>query len=274
MQRSGPTLAAVLLVLALSWPAAASGLPTVEAPGSEAGALVEEDHQVGEACLLGIPDAPIGIGACPGVRPGAVARAPQGTCTLNFVVTGRPEQPEDPTRMFIGTAGHCVLADDGERSWAPGTGPAVRDGAGEEIGRVVYARLGPNADYALIEPGRGVSVSPTVCHFGGPEGVAPASSETNVIVQHSGQAMGFGSTVPGRSHLARRFDDTVQVRFDGPVSLGDSGSPLLRSRRAVGIIVSIGTNTDGAGRALRLGPQLSRAGAVLNLKMSLVHAPA
>jgi hypothetical protein len=257
-------LLALLLALGLLAPAGAAPLPASVAK-----------QEADERCLLGDDDTPFGVGACPGVRPGAMVRAPEGVCTFNYVVTGAPIPPaEGPTRTFIGTAGHCVLGSAGERAWASGTGPVVQDANRNEVGRVVYARLGEGADYALIEPDRGITVDPSVCHFGGPTGVAGPSSDTYVVVQHSGQGTVLGSTIPGRSHVARWFDDPQQVRFDGPVTIGDSGAPLNRNRQAVGIVVTLGANSSGLIRALRLGPQLRRAGEVLGLRMSLVTADA
>jgi hypothetical protein len=260
MARSTAPLLTVLLVVLL-----------VAALGPPAGAVTPDAGvATAETCLSAGPDDPVGVGACPGVRPGAALRTDIASCTFNYVVTGAPTQ--GPTRTFIGTAAHCVMAEPGDRRWGPGAGPVARDGAGNEIGRVVYAHLSDSGDYALIEPHAGVAVDPRMCHFSGPTGIAPPSNESNGLVQHSGQGLGFGSVVPGRSHLARRLDDPREVRFDGPASFGDSGAPVGRNGAAVGVLVSIAANPSGAVRAWRLGPQLARAGQLLGLRMALVTA--
>jgi hypothetical protein len=202
--------------------------------------------------------------------PGAAVQTSQGSCTLNFVVRGTPR--EDAARTFIGTAGHCVLAEPGERTWAAGAGPEARDGSGAPLGRVVYARLDETGDYALIEPLRDVAVEPAMCHFAGPSGTAGPSGDTTVLLQHTGRGLGVSAVAPGRTGLARRFDHPTEVRMDAVASLGDSGGPVARSGQAVGVVVSIGSNLGGPVRVLRLGPMLDRAGSRLGLSMMLVPA--
>lgn len=55
--------------------------------------------------------------------------------------------PGSDGRRYIGTAGHCILGDSpfggdaGEATWAPGSGPVARDGAGDRIGEVAGDRI-------------------------------------------------------------------------------------------------------------------------------------
>src|SRR6185295_8502592 len=115
--------------------------------------------------------APVGITACPGVRPGAIVESDVGQCTFNFVFAG------GDGAMYIGTAGHCILGespiggDVGETSWAAGTGPEARDAAGARIGEFSYAILQDPKDFAVIRVDPAVGVSAQVCHFGGPTGI-------------------------------------------------------------------------------------------------------
>ncbi|HEV2075557.1 MAG TPA: hypothetical protein VGR10_04915, partial [Thermoleophilaceae bacterium] len=95
----------------------------------------------GKRCdLIGVPAAaPVGVGRCRGVRPGAVVETPVGFCTLNFLF-----RDGDGDR-YIGTAGHCILGDGRyrkvrEREWG-GRGPVARDAGGKAIGRFRYAVL-------------------------------------------------------------------------------------------------------------------------------------
>ena len=122
--------------------------------------------------LIEVPAAaPLGTGECPGVRPGAVVESDNGQCTFNFLFQG-----SDGAR-YIGTAGHCILGDDplggdaGEQSWAAGSGPEARDGAGNRIGEFAYAILQDPKDFALIRLDPGVAANAQMCHFGGPTGV-------------------------------------------------------------------------------------------------------
>src|SRR5688572_16921757 len=60
--------------------------------------------------LIGVPAAdgslPVGVGTCPGTRPGAEVQSEIGLCTLNFLF----ETPDE--ERYIGSAGHCVLGTD------------------------------------------------------------------------------------------------------------------------------------------------------------------
>src|SRR5206468_9270960 len=111
--------------------------------------------------LITVPTAtPIGIASCPGVRPGAIVRTDKGQCTFNFLFIG------SDGRRYIGTAGHCILGDSltsgdvGEFAWAPGSGPAARDGGDNQIGEFAYAVLQDPKDFALIRLDDVVSPSP------------------------------------------------------------------------------------------------------------------
>jgi hypothetical protein len=102
--------------------------------------------------LIEVPTAaPVGITACPGVRPGAIVNSDVGQCTFNAAFT------DGNGALYIGTAGHCILGespiggDVGEQSWAPGTGPVASDASGAPIGRFVYAILQDPKDFSLIE---------------------------------------------------------------------------------------------------------------------------
>jgi hypothetical protein len=218
---------------------------------------------------------PVRMGSCPGVRPGAAVRTDLGGCTFNFVYRGVvPGRPDLPVRTFIGTAGHCIVAS-GERAWAPGQGPTARDSSGAVIGRFVYANVSSIRDFALIEVLPGVYVNPEVCHWGGPFSLDRSTGSGPVLLEHSGQGVLFGSTIPGRTHIARTYQDPNVIRFEGLALQGDSGSGMVRSdsKAAVGVLVALAAHADGPVLATRIGPQLDRAGAVLGLSMSLVPAP-
>ena len=106
--------------------------------------------------------APVGVTACPGVRPGGIVNSDVGQCTFKFVFAG------SDGRTYIGTAGHCILGaspfggDVGEMSWAPGTGPVASDAGGSRIGEFAYAILLDPKDFSLIRVDPGIPVSPQV----------------------------------------------------------------------------------------------------------------
>jgi hypothetical protein len=234
--------------------------------------------------LIGVPAAtPIGTGACPGVRPGAIVESDVGQCTFNFLFQGSDGQ------RYIGTAGHCILGDDplggdaGERSWAPGAGPVARDGDGNRIGEFAYAILQDPKDISLIRLDPGVAASPQMCHFGGPTGVNSDQGADPVILHHFGQGIGLGTVVPGRSALAIGTPNADHVYAEGVVVPGDSGSGIISDDgRAVGVIVTTGIHTGSAGTdgldaglmgITRLAPQVARAQQVLGIGLTLQQAP-
>jgi hypothetical protein len=228
---------------------------------------------------------PIGVGPCPGVRPGAIVRSDAGRCTFNFLFTG-----SDGAR-YMGTAGHCILGDSptggdvGEEVWAPGTGPEARDGAGNRVGEFAYAVLEDPKDFGLIRLDPGVDANPQMCVFGGPTGINSDRPGllAPVLLHHFGQGVGLGATVPGRSAAALGMPDPDHVYAEGIVVPGDSGSGIISADgRAVGVIVTVGVHLASIGSTgldagtvgvTRLAPQLERAEGVLGIDLTLETAP-
>jgi hypothetical protein len=235
--------------------------------------------------LIPVPSAaPVGVAeSCPGVRPGALVESDSGLCTFNFLFTG------SDGRRYIGTAGHCILGespfggDEGERSWAPGSGPVARDGDGNRVGEFAYAILQDPKDFALIRLDPGVVANAQMCHFGGPTGINSDRTASAVVLHHFGQGVGVGTAVPARSATALGMPHPDHVYAQGAVVPGDSGSAIQSSDgRAVGVIVttglhlgSIGTSGVDAGTTgiTRLAPQVQRASQVLGAGLTLVTAP-
>lgn len=236
--------------------------------------------------LIEVPAAtPVGTGSCPGVRPGAVVRSDTGQCTFNFLFDA------SDGRRYIGTAGHCILQQDdaggdvGERTWPAGTGPAARTAAGNRIGEFAYAILDDPKDFALIRLDPGVSADAGMCHFGGPTGVNDDRPDATspVALNYFGEGVGVGSVVPARSAVALGMPDPDHVYAQGAAVPGDSGSAVISGDgRAVGVLVTVGVHTDGAGAPepeagtvgiTRLTPQLRRGERVLGVVLVLREAP-
>ena len=262
--------------------AAACALATAAAPASAA----ENDFTLGgRSCkLIGVPAAaPVGTGACPGVRPGAVVNSETGQCTLNFLFTG------SDGRRYIGTAGHCILGespvggDAGEQSWAPGSGPEATDSEGERIGDFAYAVLQDPKDFALIRLDPGVEASPQMCHFGGPTGVNSDLTSSPTVLQHFGNGLAVGSALPARTHVALSMPDPDHVFAMGAAAPGDSGSGVISADgRALGVLVTVGLHSGGIGTGgldagavgiTRIAPQEARAEQVLGTALALETAP-
>lgn len=236
--------------------------------------------------LIEVPAAaPVGVGTCPGVRPGALVRSDRGQCTFNFLFQG------SDGRRYIGTAGHCILGesptggDVGEMSWAPGTGPVARDAAGNRIGEFAYAILQDPKDFALIGLDPNVEANAGMCHFGGPSGVnddRPGITQP-VVLNYFGEGIGLGTLLPARSALAAGMPHPDHVFAEGAAVPGDSGSGIISSDgRAVGVVVTVGIHsssigTDGADAGVvgitRLSPQVQRAQDVLGINLELQQSP-
>ena len=254
--------------------------------------LLGKQSTVGDWTLGGVPcelievpaATPLGTGACPGVRPGAVVESDNGQCTFNFLFQG------SDGRRYIGTAGHCILGDDplggdaGEQSWAPGAGPEARDGDGNRIGEFAYAILKDPKDFAVIRLDPGVAANAQMCHFGGPTGVNTDQGADPVLLHHFGQGLGVGAVLPARSALAAGMPSPDHVYAAGAVVPGDSGSGIISADgRAVGVIVTTGLHTGSLGTSgldagtmgvTRLAPQVARAEQVLGHGLDLQEAPA
>ena len=234
----------------------------------------------GQACdLIEVPKVraatPVGIGGCPGVRPGGTVTSEGGQCTFNFLFTG-----SDGNR-YIGTAGHCILGDSpiggdaGEQTWAAGSGPDAFDANGNKIGEFAYAILQDPKDFSLIRLDAGVQASPQMCHFGGPTGINSDITSATTVLEHYGNGLGTGQTVPGRSAIAFGLPDPDHVYAEGLVTPGDSGSGIISSDgRAIGVIVTTGFHSSSIGTSgidvgtmgvTRLAPQLERARQQLGL---------
>jgi len=234
--------------------------------------------------LIEVPAAaPVGIGPCDGVRPGAIVNSDTGQCSFNFVFTG------SDGATYVGTAGHCILGespvggDVGESAWPPGAGPEARDASDARIGEFAYAILEDPKDFALIRLDPGVEASPQMCHFGGPTGVNDDSTADLVVLQHYGNGVAIGSVLPARTGLALGMPDPDHVFAQALALPGDSGSGIVSDDgRAVGVVVTVGVHTGGIGTGgvdagiagiTRLTPQVERAEDVLGIGLALQTAP-
>jgi hypothetical protein len=234
-------------------------------------------------CLVtGRADAadPFGADACPGVRPGAVMQDPQQNAyTMGFFFSGANGRDK---ATYFSTVGDLVLPVVGTRTWSGTSGPAVRDADGKVIGHFVYAFRTdtPNADsFGLVRVDKGVTWSPSVCHFGGPTGMDKDSSLAPFEVQLYGQSLEFvgGNVVPARSAIAESSADPDQVTIIGPVDtffsgLGDDGAPVLTTDgRAVGLLTTAATaGTQDGVEVRRLTPVVAKAAKATGLKLTLL----
>jgi hypothetical protein len=234
--------------------------------------------------LIEVPAAaPFGVGACPGVRPGAIVNSDTGQCTFNFLFAG------SDGRTYIGTAGHCILGespiggDVGEEEWAPGDGPEARDANDARIGEFAYAILQDPKDFALIRVDPGVPASAQMCHFGGPAGTNSDLTADPVVIHHYGNGIAIGTVLPARTGVALGMPDPDHVYAQHVALPGDSGSGVIGDDgRAVGVLVTVGIHGGSIGTGgvdagivgiTRLAPQVTRASSVLRVGLALATAP-
>ncbi len=236
--------------------------------------------------LIKVPAAdgsmPVGVGTCPGVRPGAEVVSEVGQCTLNFLF----ETPDK--ERFIGTAGHCILGDGpvadraGEKTWPKGQGPVAKDRDGHRIGEFAYAILQDPKDFSLIRLDPGVESNPEMCDFGGPTGINDDINGNPTVLQYFGNGIGIGTALPARSAVAMGLPNADHVYAAGLALPGDSGSAVIsEDGRAVGVLVTVGIHGFGVDQngvdfgtvgITRIVPQITRAGEALGLKFTMVTA--
>jgi hypothetical protein len=269
--------------------AAAAGAPhEAEAAQSGVGAVARPFALGGKPCsLIPVPAAgeatPVGVGTCPGVRPGGRVQTKVGFCTFDFLFKGPDGQ------RYMGTAGHCILGtaepppgQSSEMTWAPGTGPEAQGADGKRIGEFAYAVLEDPKDFSLIRLDPGVEASPEMCHFGGPTGLNDDETPDLVELEYYGLGVGVGTVLPARSAVAVGLPSPDHVYAVGLALPGDSGSGVISSDgRAVGVLVSVGLHGLGISDngvdfgtigITRLAPQLARAQEKLHTTLELVTA--
>jgi hypothetical protein len=217
---------------------------------------------------------PIGVGPlCSGVRPGTVVTSNAGQCSFNFMWR------DGAGNRYMGTAGHCIVADGEQRTWSFGSGPVAEDSSGQRVGEFVYGILRDPQDFALIRLDPGVAASSQMCHFGGPTGQNDDLTNTQTVLHHYGQGLGVSATVPGRSALALTLQNPDHVYAEGAVIFGDSGSGAISSDgRAIGVVVTTGLHFGGPVQdsgtmgITRLKPQVQAAQSALGVTLTLQTA--
>ena len=211
------------------------------------------------------------------LQPGAAVRSQGGQCSFNFLFQG------GDGRRYMGTAGHCILGNDGERSWQAGSGPVARDSLGRRVGEFAYAvhRSSTDLDFALVRLDGNVRALPRLPQFGGPSGISNERVSTPVLLHYCGSGVAVGTLVSCRSGIALSMGDPNHIYMEGLSTFGDSGGPVVTaSRRAVGLIVTLGLHLDSIGtegldagliRVVRLRPQLQRAERALSTNLRLIN---
>lgn len=265
--------------------AAGAGSGTASAPKRAATQASSFTLGGAKCSLIGVPSAdstlPVGVGTCPGVRPGGELRSDIGQCTLNFLF----KTPEG--ERYIGTAGHCILGEGpvadsaGEKMWPKGQGPAATTPDGKRFGEFAYAVLQDPKDFALIRLDPGVEASPEMCNYGGPTGINDDISGDPTVLQYFGNGIAIGTALPARSAVAMGLPHADHVYAAGLALPGDSGSAVIsEDGRAVGVLVTVGVHGFGIDESggidfgtvgiTRIVPQMKRAAEALGIQLTMV----
>ncbi len=226
-------LAIALATVGLATPARAGLLDSLLGGSSGEGTSTASEATTAEACRpFAVPVLDLGLGSCPGVRPGARVQTDNGSCTLNFLFRGSDGE------RYMGTAGHCILStlpisqNIGEQSFAAGEGPEARDGDGNRIGEFTYAIQDNARDFGLVRLDDNVVASPQVAQFGGPTGVNDELTTGPTTLSLFGNPLGIGGPLAsGRTLLAPGgLPDPDTVGAIGVALPGDSGGRCSTSR--------------------------------------------
>lgn len=229
---------------------------------------------------------PVGVGACPGVRPGALVvsedlEGENWQCTFGFVFDGYDPRDDAYKGRYISTAGTCVLPWEGIESWPDGEGPKAFDSSGRPIGHYVYAHSAAQSnseEFALIKVAPGIQVNPQVCYFGGPTGLTAEPTGGPTQLRYVGQ--GARDVVPGRTAVALNgLTDHHVLHATGAWIPNDTGGPVVTEHGA-----AVGTVTAGAVLVAespdvvtllitRLARSVDAATEELDIELQLVTAP-
>lgn len=208
-------------------------------------------------------------GPCAGIRPGAQMTSPAG-CTFNFVFA------DAASRLYIGTAGHCVN----------GVGDRVEGAGLGAFGTVVFQlNDGVGNDFALIaiDAAKYGSVTPAMCHWGGPTSGEPAAPALGDALKQYGHGIALGQlqeTRPREGTLTLWRENSWRAL--APITNGDSGSPLLfATGEAAGVVTHLSTEfssgepltvlANASGTRFARAVALAEAGTGLDL--TLLTAP-
>lgn len=262
--------------------AALLGCQDARLPAAEPTAEFVQDFDPSLALvdIPGVPqDQPVDTHACVGqIRPGAQQ---SNGCTLSWIMR------DAAGALYQTTAGHCTSSI-GQRIGANGVGT---------FGTIIWrVNGGVGNDMALIriDADKYSLVNPTLCHWGGPTGIAtPADAGTQGTQHDSMLHYGWGVMWNGQETRARAgyipnqaagapaptmtgsgwFGDG-SVRMKGFTDGGDSGSPMmLKGGLAAGVHthrLDSAPNGYGIKAATRLDMMLPRVEAGLGLDLSIV----
>jgi len=226
--------------------------------------------------LLAGPVGPVGMGSCPGVRPGAKYTREDGVdCSMGFVFRGSDR------RYYVSSAGHCIPGYEvnnlsppigREQKWGPGRGSPVTDNIGEPFGRFAYAVWTDDRDFSLIRLDAAVKPEAGMCYFGGPTSIYTGHSSSYMFFKHFGHGFVFGDTIPARTGFAPDTLDPLWVYSYAATAPGDSGSGAITTDgQALGTIVRIDLVTGQTG-ITRIDASVAEAEKFMGVKLTLQTA--
>lgn len=202
-----------------------------------------------------------------------VERNPWG-CTAGFMFR------DSRGRRYMGTAAHCYFR--------PGTlfvahgddrGALVYRN-GDIVGAFVYADYRQGRDFALFRLYPEVAARPALTYWGGPTHLHRERASTPVLVRHSGVGLTFKDAAQHRTSVVAGTQHAAVVQGVGPISAGDSGSPVMTAAGgALSYVTSYGSpvgspsGVDVTWTGPRLDAALRAAETALGFPLTLMTAP-
>lgn len=229
------------LVFAGALGAAGSDCPwvTLPAQAAESAALANAGFDIAPVPVDGVDvNVPTVFHACLGeIRPGAHMTSPVG-CTFSWIFR------DQAGTFYQTTAGHCTSL--GQRVSAQGVGAF-----GTTIFSTGNGGQGKDISMIRIDADKAHLVNPTLCHWGGPSGIAtpPVEPGEENVMLHYGWGTAFSSQ-PTRARVgiveqagesSGWFSDG-SVRMIGATDGGDSGSPMMLAN---GLAAGVHTHRNG-----------------------------
>lgn len=194
-------------------------------------------------------------------------------CTAGFMFS------DSRGRRYMTTAAHCYFPS-GTLFVARGDqlGALVKRN-GKIVGEFVYADHRKGRDVALFRLFREVAASPALTYWGGPTHLYRERAATPVVVRHSGAGLTFKDAAPHRTSVVAGTQQPAVVGI-GPISAGDSGSPVMTAGGgALSYVTSYGSpagspsGVDVSWNGPRLDAALLAAEAALGFRLTLMTAP-
>ncbi len=169
------------------------GAPMARATATDPGRAGEPGASCAPAGAADAPVPPVGLAACPEVRPGDSLYSEFGDSSSRCVI-GPMYADRRGNRYFI-TGPDCAppyAFEAAVTTWTFGKGPIALDGrSGKRIGEWVFRFSASSGGLSMVRLYPGIQANPQICQYGGPTGLNTAVSEDPTTLVMVGDQGGF-----------------------------------------------------------------------------------